>query len=180
MPKIDELLVGLRPYGMASERCHRSAARRPHAPRLQIDDTSNRSWPVSGEIVFALAHTPVRWVVAPARQCARGSFNAHVGPLICTWAPPPRRIPSGLRAHQGVNTHVEGFTCEQHATPGRSGTKLSLLTRPRRMSGTKLSLLARNGPIWRNLRMQGEFCTVFTTKNPSRENFVPNTRQKRD
>ena len=27
------------------------------------------------------------------------------------------------------------------------------------MSGIKLSLLTRNGPIWRNLRMQGEFCT---------------------
>ena len=46
------------------------------------------------------------------------------------------------------------------------------------MSGIKLSLLTRNGPIWRNLRMQGEFYTVLTTKKPSRENFVPNTRQK--
>ena len=46
------------------------------------------------------------------------------------------------------------------------------------MSGIKLSLLTRNGPIWRNLRMQGEFYTAFTTKKPSRENFVPNTRQK--
>ena len=26
--------------------------------------------------------------------------------------------------------------------------------------------------------MQGEFCTVFTTKKPSRENFVPNARQR--
>ena len=25
--------------------------------------------------------------------------------------------------------------------------------------------------------MQGEFCTVLTTKRPSRENFVPNARQ---
>ena len=41
------------------------------------------------------------------------------------------------------------------------------------MFGTKLSLHARNGPIWRNLRMQGEFYTVLTTKKPSRESYVP-------
>lgn len=45
-------------------------------------------------------------------------------------------------------------------------------------SGTKLSLLAQNGPIWRNLRMQGEFCTALVSTTLSRENFVPNTRQK--
>ena len=58
-----------------------------------------------------------------------------------------------------------------------SGTKLSTHTHPHRMSGTKLSQHAQNGPIWRNLRMQGEFCTALATKNPSRESFVPNTRQ---
>ena len=77
-------------------------------------------------------------------------------------------------------------------TPRRFGTKLSPLTPFHRMSGTKLSqhephgptsgtklsLLTRNGPIWRFLCMQGEFCTVVTTKKPSRENFVPNARQR--
>ena len=54
-----------------------------------------------------------------------------------------------------------------------SGTKLSPHTHPHRMSGTKLSPLAQNGSIWRCFCMQGEFCTVLTTKKPSRENFVP-------
>ena len=78
-------------------------------------------------------------------------------------------------------------------TPRRFGTKLSQHTPSHRMcgtklslhephgptSGTKLSLLARNGSIWRFFDMQGEFCTVLTTKKPSRENFVPNARQRR-
>ena len=59
------------------------------------------------------------------------------------------------------------------------GTKLSLHARPRRISGIKLSLLTRNGSIWRFFDMQGEFCTVLTTKKPSRENFVPNAGQRR-
>ena len=60
-------------------------------------------------------------------------------------------------------------------TPSRrmSGTKLSPHTHPHRMRGTKLSPLAQNGSIWRCFCMQGEFCTVLTTKKPSRENFVP-------
>ena len=95
--------------------------------------------------------------------------------------------PTGTRT-----TPEHGITRPTTTTPGPSGTKLSLLTRPRRMcgtklsqqephgptSGTKLSPLAQNGPIWRFLCMQGEFCTVLTTKKPSRENFVPNTRQR--
>ena len=63
-------------------------------------------------------------------------------------------------------------------TPRRFGTKLSPHTPSHRMSGTKLSLLARNGSIWRFFCIQGEFCTVVTTKKPSRENFVPNARQR--
>ena len=63
-------------------------------------------------------------------------------------------------------------------TPSRrtSGTKLSPHTHPHRMSGTKLSPLAQNGSIWHCFCMQGEFCTVLTTKKPSRENYVPNAR----
>ena len=36
----------------------------------------------------------------------------------CAWAPSPRRMLRGLRAYQGVNAHVQGLTCEQHATTG--------------------------------------------------------------
>ena len=71
-----------------------------------------------------------------------------------------------------------GTKLSQHELHGpTSGTKLSPHAPSRRISGIKLSQHTRNGPIWRNLRMQGEFCTAFTTKKPSRENFVPNTRQ---
>ena len=62
--------------------------------------------------------------------------------------------------------------------PRRFGTKLSLHAPSHRMCGTKLSLLTRNGSIWRFFDMQGEFCTVVTTKKPSRENFVPNARRR--
>ena len=75
---------------------------------------------------------------------------------------------------------TSGTKLSQHTPSHRMcGTKLSLHARPRRISGIKLSLLTRNGPIWRNLRMQGEFCTVLTTKKPSRENFAPNAGQRR-
>ena len=33
------------------------------------------------------------------------------------WAATPGHIPSGLRAQQGVNTHIQGPTCAQHTTP---------------------------------------------------------------
>ena len=71
-----------------------------------------------------------------------------------------------------------GTKLSQHTHPHRmSGTKLSQHTSPHRISGIKLSLLTRNGPIWRFFCMQGEFCTAFTTKKPSRESYVPNARQ---
>ena len=74
---------------------------------------------------------------------------------------------------------TSGTKLSQHAPSHRMcGTKLSLHARPRRISGIKLSLLTRNGSIWRFFDMQGEFCTVLTTKKPSRENFVPNARQR--
>ena len=52
-----------------------------------------------------------------------------------------------------------------------SGTKLAQHTPSHRMSGTKFSLLVQNGSIWRVLPARGEFCTVLTTKKPSRESF---------
>ena len=45
-------------------------------------------------------------------------------------------------------------------------------------SGTKLSTHTRNGPIRHVLPTQGEFCTALVSTTLSRENFVPNTRQK--
>ena len=99
-----------------------------------------------------------------------------------------------LRPATGTSTTPEqDIIRPTTTTPGPLGTKLSLLTRPRRISGTKLaqhephgptsgtklSQLTRNGSIWRFFDMQGEFCTVLTTKKPSRENFVPNARQRR-
>ena len=53
-----------------------------------------------------------------ARWHARGPYNPHVNPIICAWAAPPTRRSRGLRAYQGVNVHVQGLTCEQHATTG--------------------------------------------------------------
>ena len=74
----------------------------------------------------------------------------------------------------GTRTTPEhDIICPTPTAPHPSGTKLSTHTPSHRISGTKLSLLARNGPIRHVLPIQGEFCTAFTTKNPSRENFVP-------
>ena len=67
-----------------------------------------------------------------------------------------------------------GIKLSPHTHPHRiSGTKLSPHTHPHRISGIKLSLLTRNGSIWRFFCMQGEFCTVLTTKKPSRESYAP-------
>ena len=63
-------------------------------------------------------------------------------------------------------------------TPRRFGTKLSQHEPHGPTSGRKLSLFTQNGSIWRFFYMQGEFCTVVTTKKPSRENFVPNAGQR--
>ena len=67
--------------------------------------------------------------------------------------------PTGTRTTQEHNT-----TRPTTTAPGPSGTKLSPHT--------------RNGSIWHFLCAQGEFCTVVTTKKPSRESFVPNARQR--
>ena len=40
-------------------------------------------------------------------------------------------------------------------------------------SGTKLALLAQNGSIWHVFLLLGEFCPVFVSNKPSRENFLP-------
>ena len=93
----------------------------------------------------------------------------------------PHGPTSGTKLSQHTPFHrMCGTKLSQHTPSHRlCGTKLSLHARPRRISGIKLSLLTRNGSIWRFFCMQGEFCTVLTTKKPSRENFVPNARQRR-
>ena len=55
------------------------------------------------------------------------------------------------------------------------GTKLSRHAAPAGPTGTKLSRHARNTPLRRILRQQGEFYTASTTTKPSRANFVPHT-----
>ena len=45
--------------------------------------------------------------------------TSHAGPMVCVWAAPPRHIPSGSRAYQGVNAHVQRPTCAQHTMPER-------------------------------------------------------------
>ena len=75
---------------------------------------------------------------------------------------------------------ISGTKLAQHEPHGpTSGTKLSQHTHPRCISGTKFSQLSRNSSIWRFFCMQGEFYTVLTAKKLSRENFVPNARQSR-
>ena len=121
---------------------------------------------------------------------------AHVHPLTRTWAQLRRPRATAGYCHSPATgtrtTPAHDIIRPTRTTPGRFGIKLSQHTPSHRISGiklsqheshgptsgTKLSLLTRNGSIWRNLRMQGEFCTVFTTKKPSRENFVPNARQR--
>ena len=90
----------------------------------------------------------------------------------------PRRF--GTKLSQHTPSHrMCGTKLSLHAPSHRMcGTKLSQHTPSHRMCGTKLSLLTRNGSIWRFFDMQGEFCTVVATKKPSRENFVPNARQR--
>ena len=41
----------------------------------------------------------------------------------CAWAAPPTCTSRGLRAHQGVNAHVQGLTCEQHSTTDTTAPK---------------------------------------------------------
>ena len=91
-----------------------------------------------------------------------------------------RKVPRRNKSRPTRTTPCRfGTKLSQHAPSHRMcGTKLSLHEPHGPTSGTKLSLLARNGSIWRSFYMQGEFCTVLTTKKPSRENFVPNARRR--
>ena len=114
------------------------------------------------------AHNPTTadaWSAGESKRPGRGARGRRQGTAIA------RQPARGLRQSTTL-------FAQQQPRQATSGTKLSPHSPSHRMSGTKLSLLARNGLIWRFFYMQGEFCTVVTTKKPSRENFVPNARQR--
>ena len=121
---------------------------------------------------------PEAWLRHP-RAAAGGRHSPPTGTrttpehdLIRPTRTTPRRIGIKLSPHTRPR-RMSGIKLSP-LTPSRrmSGIKLSPHTRPRRMSGIKLSPLTRNGPIWRVLPAQGEFCTALVSKTPSRENFV--------
>ena len=145
-----------------------SALWQPH--RLKLRPRRHRS----GE----LRHTRVRHAGDTPTQRFEWR-KTHTTTGVERTSSPGRPDPSARGLWQG-SARFRADTPSHPAHPSHriSGTKLSPLTHPHRISGTKLSPLTRNGSIWRNPRMQGEFCTVLTTKKPSRENFVPNARQK--
>ena len=86
--------------------------------------------------------------------------------------------PNHSAHEQCQSTAIARQLAQELRQPGPSGTKLSTHTRSHRISGTKLSTHTRNGPIRHVLPTQGEFCTALVSRTLSRENFVPNTRQK--
>ena len=83
----------------------------PSMPGVRAND--DQVWALS---VRGAVRQGVLAACAPRR--ARGPANAHVGPMICTWAAPPTRTSSGLRAYQGVNAHIQRFARELHTRPG--------------------------------------------------------------
>ena len=110
----------------------------------------------------------------------------------CSAKPPPATVVERTCGSGRPRPSAHEREKPSNRTQGRptSGTKLSQHTPSHRMCGTKLSqhephgptsgrklsLFTRNGSIWRFFYMQGEFCTVVTTKKLRRENFVPNGR----
>ena len=91
-------------------------ARRPHAARGGV--LLGLAAVVSLGILRASerlrAVTP--YSVSVNVSCSRGPFNSHVNPMRCAWVTLPRRVLRGLRAHQGVNAHVQELACERHST----------------------------------------------------------------
>ena len=77
-----------------------------------------------------------------ARRPARGPLIPHVNPMTCAWATPPTCISRGLRAHQGVNAHVQRLTRGQH-TPRE--THLCPKRRPPRSQPPVFSIFRLGG-----------------------------------
>ena len=168
----------LSPNGSALWRPHPLKSRARATTRGELHDTRARHAGDTPQEGFVSCKTPTATVVE--RTCGPG----RPGPSAHEQQKPSNRTQgrptSGTKLSPLTRPHrMSGTKLSQHTRPHRMcGTKLSQHTRPCRMCGTKLSPLTRNALIWRNLRMQGEFCTVLTTKKPSRENFVPNARQR--
>ena len=99
----------------------------------------------------------------------------------CSAKPPPATVVERTCGSGRPRPSAHEREKPSNRTQGRptSGTKLSQHEPHGPTSGRKLSLFTRNGSIWRFFYMQGEFCTVVTAKKLSRENFVPNARQRR-
>ena len=116
---------------------------------------------------------PNRYKTLPARP--KHPFSAHFAPA--------GRVLYRFHHHQaeqGELCTAYGTTYGTKLSPlaapaGPPGTKLSRHAAPAGPTGTKLSRHARNTPLRRILRQQGEFYTASTTTKPSRANFVPHT-----
>ena len=128
------------------------------------------------------AHNPTTadaWSAGESKRPGRGARGRRQGTAIARQPARGLRQSTTLFAQQQPRQATSGTKLSPHTPSHRMcGTKLSLHAPSHRISGIKLSLLTRNGSIWRFFCMQGEFYTVLTTKKPSRENFVPNARQR--
>ena len=128
------------------------------------------------------AHNPTTadaWSAGESKRPGRGARGRRQGTAIARQPARGLRQSTTLFAQQQPRQATSGTKLSPHTHPRRMcGTKLSQHEPHGPTSGTKLSSLARNGLIWRFFYMQGEFYTVVTTKKPSRENFVPNARQR--
>ena len=128
------------------------------------------------------AHNPTTadaWSAGESKRPGRGARGRRQGTAIARQPARGLRQSTTLFAQQQPRQATSGTKLSPHTHPRRMcGTKLSQHEPHGPTSGTKLSPLARNGSIWRFFCMQGEFYTVVTTKKPSKENFVPNARQR--
>ena len=130
--------------------------------------------PVSSALQGPRARLGHRWVAEIRQLHTREVPRRNKS---CPTRTTPRRF--GTKLSQHTPSHrMCGTKLSQHTPSHRMcGTKFSQHEPHGPTSGTKLSLFTRNGSIWRFFYMQGEFCTVVTTKKLRRENFVPNVRQ---
>ena len=91
------------------------------------------------------------------RRHAHGPYNSHVNPIICAWAAPPTCMSRGLRAHQRVNVHVQGLTCERRTMPGTVVPKAQTTT-PTAACCHRFS--PRWSALWASLPSIGGNCTT--------------------
>ena len=51
-------------------------------------------------------HPPARRDRASARPYARGPDDLHAGPMTCTWALQPARVPDDMRVGNAAHMHI--------------------------------------------------------------------------